>query len=261
MLGELQHFVEQLLGLLWMLFPVLQYLLHRSAIPKHFLVKASCSLLILHLHDLPDGVVVLVVRDIGDQMGKSVGEHLAQLVHQHRIVFLCAILDKVGHINGLTEVDHTGGTVAEIVTVFDTHGHEINRFFLPELLVGVQRDMEDAFAQLQQRVFGTMSPFGKQVKTHFVVNHIHGLFHRLRIVTDGSDAIPDSVQWEDTGKPQQLGNGGVGEDVSPSHEHLFMMAGGQNHQSIHQGVAVVDAIDQGTILGELFLSMNLKTPV
>ena len=121
--------------------------------------------------------------------------------------------------------------------------------------------MEDAFAQLQERVFGTVTTFGKQIQSHFVVNHIHSLFDGISIATHSCRTVADAEQRKDTVEFQDLGHGGIGKNVTTSHEHFFMTARCQHHQSIHQCVAMVDSKDQSPVLRQVLLSVNLKTTI
>ena len=121
--------------------------------------------------------------------------------------------------------------------------------------------MENALAQLQQGVLGTVTALGEKVQAHFVVHHVDGLLDGVGIVAHRRHAVTDPEQGEDAGELQDFGHGGIGENVATGHEHLLVMAGGQHHQGVHQGVGVVDAVNQGPVHGEVLLTVHFKTPV
>ena len=106
-----------------------------------------------------------------------------------------------------------------------------------------------------------MASLGKEVQTHPVVDHIDRLLDGVGVVAHRGDAIADSEQGQDAQELQDLGDQGIREDVAPSHEHLFMMAGGQHHEGIHQRVGMVDAKDKGAVPGKVLPPMNLETTV
>ena len=59
-------------------------------------------------------------------------------------------LEKLGHINGLPEINHGRAAVAEIVAVFDGGGDDVDGALVAELLVGIDGDVKQTLAHAHQ---------------------------------------------------------------------------------------------------------------
>ena len=173
--GEVIYALEEVLGFLGVFFLVFQHLFDGGAVAEHLLVKASGALFVFHLHDFPDGVVVLVVRDIGKELRNLVVEPVFQQVDVDGLVFFCGVFEELGHVDRLAEVDHRRAAVAEVVAIFDGSGDDVNGMLVAKLLAGVNGDVEQAFAHAHQRVFGAMRAFGEEVEVDTIVDDIHSL--------------------------------------------------------------------------------------
>ena len=55
-------------------------------------------------------------------------------------------LEKLGHINGLPEINHGRAAVAEIVAIFDGGRDDVDGALVAELLVGIDGDVKQTLA-------------------------------------------------------------------------------------------------------------------
>ena len=107
----------------------------------------------------------------------------------HGFVFLGGVLDEIGHVDGFAVIDHCGAAIAEIITIFDSGRDDVNRCAFAKLAVGIEGNVEDAFAHAKQRVLGAMGALWENVELHAVANYINGLVHRFVVVAHGIHAI------------------------------------------------------------------------
>ena len=74
-------------------------------------------------------------------------------------------------------------------------------------------------------------------------------------------AVADAEDGQDTQEVKDLGYDRVLENVASCNEHLFDVVRCQQHQGVHQRVAMVDAENHGTVPWDILFPMYLKTAV
>ena len=129
---------------------------------------------------------------------------------------------------------------------------------MTELTVRVESDVEDAFAELPQRMHGAVRGLGVEIQWHLVVHDVDGLVDDVAVfITHRTDAVSDPIDRQYSEPPQNRGDTRFLEDVGTRDEHLFLPRGLEQHEGVHQGVAVVGTEHDCAVGGDVLLAYYL----
>ena len=110
-------------------------------------------------------------------------------------------------------------------------------------------------------MFGAVGAFGEEVEVDMVVDHVDGLVERVVVLAHCRHTVahPENGQYPE--EIQQFGHKGILENVAPRNEHFPHVVRREQHQRVHQRIAVIDTENQASFLGEVLFSMHFKPAV
>ena len=218
--GEVEYALKEVFGFFGLFFPELQHFVDSGTVAEHLFVKAASAFFVFHLHDFPDGIIVLVVGDEGEEFCNFVVELVFQQINVDGFVFFGGVLKEFGHINGLPEVDHSRAAVTEVITIFYGSGDDVNGTFVAKLLVGIDGDVEQPLAHAHQRVLGAVCAFREEIEFNAVVDDIDSFVERIVVIAHRGHTIANAEDRKDAQKIQNLGHRWVFEYVASRDENF-----------------------------------------
>jgi hypothetical protein len=100
--------------------------------------------------------------------------------------------------------------------------------------------MENSLAKLAERVFGAVSGLRENEQRHLVVHHVYGLLYSVTVFfTDGAQAVTHAENGQNFGPAEELCYKPAAENIASGYENLLASGGIDQHQGIHQGIAVI----------------------
>ena len=120
--------------------------------------------------------------------------------------------------------------------------------------------MEDAFAELTERMFCSMCRFWIEEQSDFVVDDIGGflddfcviVFHTLITITD-------AVDRKNANEMHDLGNERLLKNITSRNEDFLLWRHAEQNQSIHQSVSVIGRENTCRILWNILFANDFIT--
>ena len=142
--------------------------------------------------------------------------------------------------------DIAGAAVCKEVAIVDAHRHHLRGPGKRAL----EGHAGNAFLQGLQFAARRMTAFREHAERRVVAQDILYLVHRLVIAQHIPDAVAAAHHRQDFQEAEDLGDGGLREDIGPGAEYGGRVAALQHHQRIHEGVRVVGADEYGLLGGD-----------
>ena len=154
-------------------------------------------------------------------------------------------------IDRFADLGQQGAAVAEEVAVLQSDRNNPDRTVAAGGLIGSQRDAGHPLADGEQSVHRAVRSLRHDAEVAAAGEHLDGFFDGLLRFIHILQAVATTVDRHDFQVVQDRGDLRIPEDVGPGHEHLPPAAHRQHGKRIHQGVAVVGGVDDGSLRGNL----------